>query len=290
MDFEEFNIEPLDHEQMRLESEIIKMRLEVEFGARFPPARMPDDDPEDEYVFLKRVLQLHQRIANTPPRPLRDMLNFGQFPLASVIEDEVELTKALHDILEYLETYNVIVDFELDYPDRVMYEFITTELPALEVIGAPADDEYICVLYESFHPNTSLEVEVFCLEFFDAIIGGEMREAFRLFFNEQIDQPKLCGRPQSEIVELSDRFLEYFPKICSWALRFGEDSDQIVDGDWTFAEGSGVASGRILYDICHDGNKTENLSGPWQCTIHRLEGRWWMGDFDFYGFSWGAEI
>jgi hypothetical protein len=287
MEFEEFGTPPLDEQEMRLESEIIKMRLHAEYGAVFPEAEVTGlPAPDLEYNFLKRVLQLHQRIANTPPRPLREVIDFRPLALFEEILDDVDLMIALEEALDYLEEQNVIVEFGREYPDRVMYEFVLNELPDLEVIGRPADDEYICVLYEAFHPNPEEEIEAFCEDFLRALFGLQLQEEFSLFFSKAVPLVKLFRTRNEDVLRLTERFLGYFPPITGWYLEFDEVEGRIGATKYDFGDGSGLTRGTIHYSVELEDGSFDTISGPFRFMLQRHEGLWQMRHFDFHGFSW----
>ncbi len=285
MEPEYFDAEPLDEEQMRLENEIMKLRLQAEYGSIFPDADTAESDPGPEYAFLKRVLQLHRRIAGTKPRPLREVLSFDQFIPADEFGNEHELSIALREALEYLEDANVIVDFDHDYPDRVMYDFITRELPELEVIGAPADDEYLCVVYEAFHPNPRADIEDFTDDLFSALFCGDISGYLAIYFRSHRLPPRLTAGTEQELSEVIKRFHECFECISHWQVRV--DDIEPDPGAALFVPGSGTCvRGTIEYTAALSDGSQQVITGPFRLDLLQEDGFWYASDFELRGFIW----
>ncbi len=284
MDFDEFGMPPLDEAGMRLESEIMKLRLNAEYGAVFPEPTPAGTDAGQEYHFLKRVLQLHQRIAETPPKPLKEVLNFGQFRPADSFLDEVELKDALWDALDYLEDSNVIVDFDHEYPDSVMYEFVTRELAELEVIGKPSDDEYICVLYEAFHPNQRADVEDFTEEFLEALFNREILKYRSLFFSARKPPLRLPDTGDDPLTDLILDFHQLYGYLAILDLEVS--SVDICNTDPEPEESAAFVYGRLRYEIELSDGATQEVEGPFQLYLGWESGTWYIADFQVPGLIW----
>jgi hypothetical protein len=288
MEFEGFNGMPLDEEEMRLENELMKLRLQAEYGAIFPDAKTTEADPGPEYAFLKRVLSLHQRLANTPPRPLREILDFSRFPDADSLDDELELNEALWDALDYLEDENVMVDFDYSYPDRTMYEFITRELPELEVIGKPTEDELVCILYEAFHPNIRADLEDFADEFFEALLSGEIQTYPTLYFSIHQLPAQLLYGTEDELHALIARFLDCFD-ITDWNVEILEIHSELKSGDGNPDEHAAVITGSLRYATALSDNTTHTISGDFRLNLEQSGKLWYAVDFQLPGFIWPAK-
>jgi hypothetical protein len=287
MELEEFEATPPSPEQMRLENELMKLRLHAEYGAIFPDPRTVDTAPGPEDTFLKQVLLLHRRLAATPPRPLKEVLDFRQVAPAESIDDDQALHAALWNALDHLEDENVIVDFDYEYPDRVMYEFITRELPELEIIGKPAPDAYICILYEAFHPNVRAELEAFSLEFFEALLGGEIQKYPALYFRKHRLPALLRENTEKALYAAIERFLNGFDAISYWEIRI-ENVEAAPDTKNGRAsdESCAFVAGTLLYAVSLSDGSGHTIEGPFRLDLAQASRLWFIVDFRLPGFTW----
>lgn len=146
-------------EAMQLENELMKLKMQAEFGALF--GNMMENTnlpPEIENQFLQHVYgfeKAYEKTENTTVSQLIDDYKFTPFEQLSKPEQE----QAWEKVQAVYSAKNMRIDFCNDYPLEVKYRFATEELPLEETMmtGMPSMTTYF--IYEEFHPNHAANIE-----------------------------------------------------------------------------------------------------------------------------------
>ncbi|HTE26328.1 hypothetical protein [Flavitalea sp.] len=157
-----------------LENEILLMKLNAEFGAQIflPEQRI---DPEIENHFLRSVYNFEKNAASG--RELQTIYKIIGEPVYpdETIMDEEQVSKKLDALLDLLYQHKIVLDTLVEYPDRALYRFITTEFFQVEIDLPGGTDCYMHLCYEDFYPNHDYD----------------LRQATRYFVNFIIDDLSL---------------------------------------------------------------------------------------------------
>jgi len=135
-----------------LENEILMMKLNAEFGARIflPENRVA---PEVENHFLRSVYEFEKNYATDHNRTtVFEKTGKPEFPPESTLGDEA-LSLQLDKLLKLMYEHKIVLDTLAEYPDRVLYRFITEEFLPMEVDSPSDTDCYLHFCYEDFYPN-----------------------------------------------------------------------------------------------------------------------------------------
>jgi hypothetical protein len=119
---EKFSDDP--EEQMRIENEILKLKLSAELGGQME--QFEDMPPELENLFLNNVLEFEHKHAESEEQTIYKILGQPVFAKADVLNDD-EVSDALRSIEVLLEEKSIVLDYAASYPDREKYRFITEE-------------------------------------------------------------------------------------------------------------------------------------------------------------------
>jgi hypothetical protein len=166
MEEESFSEDP--EEQLRIENEILKLKIQAELGGDFEGEA--NLSPDVENLFLRNVLEFEHQQANAPVKTLKEILDHPFFIPAEELNDE-EVSRSLSAMEELLETKGIVVDYATDYSARTKYKFITEELFEKEAPDIDIPGMFMHYIYEEFHPNHPMDIEAVTGQFFSTLDG-----------------------------------------------------------------------------------------------------------------------
>ena len=123
---EKFSDDPI--ENLRIENELLRLKLDAQYGENFKMETDGSLPPEVEHMFLNQVLNFEEQMKNQVEIRLQDKLDIKDQPLSAELSDE-EVTERLQHIESVMKANNLFLDrIHGPYPDREIYDFITLEL------------------------------------------------------------------------------------------------------------------------------------------------------------------
>ena len=274
---EPFSDDP--EEQLRTENELMKLKLQAEFGAMFGGnTNLP---PEIEQEFLKHVMAYEQHHTTAPLVMIFDYLGRPEYPLAAVLS-ESELEASLEKLENLLREKQILLDFgEAELPAAAKYDFVTNEVFPLQIQEPPPGIGNLVFSYEDFHPDHQ--------RYMEEIVADFMRDFFGNHFDEDTDY--LSRQLVSDkgpvtiaaFIEAVERFQGLFAGIKDYAYNISEtkvDEPQ-HEGEMTM----GFVEGAIRYTAILGGGEEQVISGPFKCYM-QYAGSWELFHFVLHGFSW----
>src|SRR3954470_16625322 len=123
LDEEKFSDDP--EEQLKIENDILKLKLQAELGADFTVEE--ELSPDVENIFLKNVLELEHQFANASYKTIFEIIG-SPVVMKEAELDEQEIKPALARLEELLDENGIVVDYGEEYDLRTKYRFITEEL------------------------------------------------------------------------------------------------------------------------------------------------------------------
>lgn len=265
-------------ENLRMENELLKLKLQAQFGATLGEGEnLP---PEIENQFLKNVYAFEQNLGDYKPIKVFELLGKPDFPKAINLDDD-SLKREYDRLMELIEKKSMAVDFIRPRNDRFMYQFITEELFDHETDNSmPGMTKHF--IYEEFHADHELDIRNRMDDF--------LRDWFRKEFNEFSSElgyqfiladGQILTREQTltKIQNLFDCYTSF--SNCQMALQ--EIKFQWNDETQT---GIGHAEGGVRYDAVLESGETVHFEGPFKLYLSN-EGGWWsIFYFIFPGFEW----
>ena len=273
---EKFSDDP--QENLRMENELLKLKLQAQFGATLGEGGNLPPDIENE--FLKNVYAFEQNLGDYKPIKVFELLGKPDFPKAINLDDD-SLKREYDRLMELMEKKSMAVDFIRPRNDRFMYQFITEKLFDHETDSSmPGMTKHF--IYEEFHPDHELDIQNRSDDF--------LRDWFRKEFNEfssELGYQFILANGQTltreetltKIQNLFDCYTSF--TNCQMALR--EIKFQWNDETQT---GMGHAEGGVRYDAVLESGETVHFEGPFKLYLSN-EGGWWsIFYFVFPGFEW----
>jgi len=277
------NIDPDDlplsddpEENLRMENEILRLKLKAELGAE--SHSMSNIPSEIENIFLKNVLNFEHAAAGAKQIKVYDLLKRPDFKPADEMNDK-DLEFALKKITALMIKKNIAVDFSGTYDSRTKYKFITEELFEHETNDFLIPGMFMHFDYEEFHPNHKLDIEHraigFLSQWFDRSLDNlswELSDSFVL--------------PDRKILS-RDQVAEKLKNTFDCYIAFTDYKYVIDDIHFELQKdfGMGHAEGKVKYTAVLENNEKIVLAGPFKLYLSFEHGWWAIVYFVFPGFE-----
>jgi hypothetical protein len=249
---------------LKTENEIMKLKMQAEFGAVIGSAE--DIPPEIEHQFLRNVYEFEQAWKNRPPQiTIYEKLGKPKFFKAEELSDE-EISKELDRFEELFEKNQIRLDFVAEYEDRLMYKFITEEFFLKETDNLKLPGFISGFIYEEYHPNHDFDLRRYTKEFIQGIVDKDMHCEYNQLHNtisnkkgEFIDKPSA----HKKIMDFCDHF-------DSFELR------ELEIHSVCFNEESAVVTFNLNFDGVMENLDRLNLVGIGSLHYIKYMGEFWQ--------------
>jgi len=155
---------------LRIENEIKKMKLSMEYGASFFSPFETKLSPEQEAQWLDHVQQFEDAYGKSKRILIYDFL--GNPAYKPVVEiPECDIKSELKGIINLLNEKGIGLDTICKVDDRELYRFITEELFIEETDDMMIEGMMCNFIYEEFHPNHEHDIKNCCKEFADKLLN-----------------------------------------------------------------------------------------------------------------------
>ncbi len=264
-------------EQLRMENQVLKLKLLAELGGEFE--QLEDLGPEMENIFLKNVIEFEHKYAQSPSKTIYEIIGKPEFKKSSGLSDQ-EIVVALQEVESLLRQKDIEVDYEVWYPERQKYEFITEELFAHEASMMVMPGMTMHFVYEEFHPNHDYYIrrraQQFCENWFD--------RSFDEYSFELAPSIDLPGHgPVSR-----EEFLVKVQQVFSSFQYFENgryDIDSITYKLHEEAVSTGLATGTVSYDGVLESGEVLHTQGVFKVYVQMERGMWQITAFEWPGFG-----
>lgn len=274
---EKFSDDP--EENLRIENEILKLKLQAETGALFGGSdNLP---PEIEHSFLQNVQQFENAWKDLKQVKVYDLLkkpSYKKLEELAAADIEPELKK----LFDLLEKNNMPLAVFGEYEPEIIYKFITEELFEHETDDIQLPGMIKNFTYEEFHPNHKMDIHARAMEF--------LSDWFEQKFTEhswELGDPFIVSNgtilPKQEVLKKINNVFESYSSFPNAKFFIAETSFQWDDERQS---GLGFAEGGAAYDAVMENGETIHFQGPFKLYMSN-EGGWWsIIYFIFPGFSW----
>jgi len=158
--------------KLRVENEIKKMKLTLEYGANFSTPSENNLPPEVESQWLDYIQKFEDSIAENNCVKIYDFVGKPVFKLVDEIS-ETEIEFELDRILNLLGQKGIELHTICEVNNRELYRFITEELLFEETNDMMIEGMTQNYIYEEFHPNHEHDIATRCNEFITDILNKE---------------------------------------------------------------------------------------------------------------------
>jgi hypothetical protein len=256
-----------------LENEILMMKLTAEFGARIflPEERVA---PEIENHFLRSVYAFEKSTAEKTSTRSTIASRVGKvdWMKEEALTDE-EVNTALSEILNHLYHHKIVLDTLAEYPDRVLYRFITTEFLDVAVDGIGDNDCYFHFCYEDFYPNHEYDLKQASRHFVEFVLDGvSIMPQGGLYTRVCTSSGLVIGYKEAMSVIRASAAEFFQPSLLQFTIS-----------DLTISEPLALVVFSVKYEAClQDGDKII-IEGDGRFEFILSDEIWWIARLSFPG-------
>jgi hypothetical protein len=270
---------PEDPEDLRLENEILKLKLQAEMGARFESSE--ELPPELEHQFLQQVVAFEEASRTVQTKKVYDILGRPPFRRLEELTPQ-EIGPELHRLYNLLEEKNMELDVQGQYDDVILYRFITEELFEHETDDFNLPGMITHFTYEEFHPNHKMDIEERTKEFFNDWFERRMNE-YSWELGQGFVLPNARQLSRDQVLSKLGAFFEAFPVFFEPDYRVDEIAFQWNEEQKT---GLGHVEGVVSYGAQMESGEEVQWDGPFKLYLSYEQGWWSIFYFVMPGFSW----
>jgi hypothetical protein len=274
---EKFSDDP--QENLRIENEILKLKMKAESGAYFCGSnKLP---PEIENEFLLNVQQLEDAWKDVKYVKVYDLVGKPDFKKARESSDS-EVKDGLEKLLHLLNEHNINLAVHGEYEPRIIYRFITEELFEHETDDLQLPGMSKNFIYEEFHPNHKTDIEECARNFLNHWFeknfdehSSELNDPFILSDGTIINKEKVLKKMN-----------DVFASFTSFTNCQFTDIETGFEWDEEEKRGIGHAEGGVRYDAVMGNGETIHFEGPFKLYMSSEDYYWGIFYFVFPGFRW----
>lgn len=265
---EPFSDDP--EEQLRIENDLLRLKLQAETGADLH--QLEDVSPEVEHAFLNNILAFERQLDSVEEVSIFSMLGEpADFRNESELSDE-EISMELVRLTELMSATNIEVDYGMEYPDRLKYKFITEELFLHETQRFDIPDMVNHYIYEEFHPNHKLTIEGMAEDFLDMWLAKSLDEENDIFGAEFVSR--------NNSIYSKKQFFALVRYVFDAYLSFDNGAYEITHisfnetNDEKQVKGMGAAEGMIRYDAMLESKEVQTIQQPFKLFMVQMDHYW----------------
>jgi hypothetical protein len=264
-------------ENLRMENELLKLKLKAELGA--DPQSVSDIDPEIENEFLKNVFAFEHNYANAKPVKVYDLAGKPDFKKSDDLDDE-RIEAALEELTDLLSEKSIRIYFGDDCDSRTRYHFITEELFHHETTFMPMPGMIHCFDYEEFHPNHKKDIENRAQEFLSEWFERDISERSWALASQFI-------LPDRKILSKAD-VVAQLNRIFDAYTAFTDEKHIINDVGFQLDgyTGLGHAGGMVRYNAVLENGEIIPIGGHFKLYMTLETGWWSIFHIVFPGFEY----
>lgn len=228
----------LQPEDLRIENEVLKLKMNAMFGAKFDNSEsMP---PQLENIFLNQVLQFETAWAESTPVTMHEAIGSPSCPPAETL-DEKEMRNELGKIYNLFQKHNISLSFQKELPLSTVYRFITEELFKVTMLPQ-VPGMFHMYSYEEFHPDHQADIEAVVKQFMEGYFNKEKEECMYLLEEELMGKDKDCVLKEN-VSGLLDMIFETYLVFanCNYSI---DEVKFCVEGD----DGAALVKGEVSYE------------------------------------------
>lgn len=270
-------------ENLRLENELLKLKMQAEFGAMFGESST-DMTAEMEHAFLQNILAFEEQYQNRKVRKVYDLVGQPSFKPAELLTEE-EIKEELKRLVLHMREKKINLHVQSKYPALVLYKFITEELFEHETDDMEAAGMTQNFIYEEFHPNHKADLEEATMRFLKNWFEQDCDD-YAYFLEEQMVLPHTI--PPSFITR--EEVLSKLKHVFDSYLKFDDCKYTIADigFQWDDMQNSGMGHGEgaVKYSVELENGERQFIEGPFKIYFSNRYGAWSVMHFIFPGFNW----
>ena len=267
-------------ENLRIENEILKLKMQAERGALFGGS-MDDLPPEIESEFLINVQQFEDSFEKAKMISLYECIGRPMYKKVDELKPE-EAEEEIRRIMELMHSKNIILEVQGQYELSVIYKFIIEELFQEQIKEVNFPGYIHSFIYEEFHPNHHVDIAKTAQHFLDHWFEKSFDENSTEFTGQIITaEGKIFSK--QDVMEKLVNCLKSYRQFTN--IKF-KGSDTSFEWDDKVGKGLGHAEGMFSYDAELEGGEFIHIEEPFKLYMSNEDGFWRIFYFVFPGFAW----
>ncbi|HEY8687916.1 MAG TPA: hypothetical protein VIM07_01675 [Chitinophagaceae bacterium] len=274
---EKFSDDP--KENLRIENEILKLKMQAESGAYFSENSNTELPPEIENEFLRNVQQFENAWKDVKYVKVYNAIGEPDFTKADELSPP-EIENELKRLFTLLNKHNINLDVLGKYEPLTIYRFITEELFEHETDDMQMPGMTKNFIYEEFHPNHTMDIEektkYFLGHWFEKSFNEyswELNDPFILFDGTVLSK--------QEVINKMNNFFDCYTLFSECKYAIADVSFQLSDEE----KGIGHAEGAVSYKAEMENGEVVKFEGPFKLYMSNEYGSWSIFYFIFPGFA-----
>jgi hypothetical protein len=263
---------------LKLDIEIMKLKMQAEFGAVFGSSG--EIPPDIEKQFLQDVFEIEK---NMNSAGMVTVFKFIGEPTFSLLKEmcEEDVPGELDRLYQVLESNDLsLVSFH-NYPPSVIYQFITEELFLEEIENYKLPGMMGVFVYENFHPNHESEIREITIDFLGGWQALKWEDMWRFLFSCAVLPDGTTLTEDEFKAKLAEQSAKYS------SLQMFEFSIENIQFEWKDEVlGLGFSEGKISYLAILKSGLTRYSEGSFKCYFCNNDGYWRISSFCLPGFDW----
>ena len=275
---ENFSDDP--EQNVRLENEILKLKMQAERNALFG-GNMEELDPEVEAEFLKNVQSFEDSFAKAKQVSIYEYVGKPVYKAVDDLKPE-EVKGELKRIMEILHSKNIVLEVQGRYELSVIYKFITEELFQEQIRDIQFPGYIHSFIYEEFHPNHTIDIGRTAQDFLNHWFEKKFDENSTELANQLVTAEGQIHTSGEVITKLRNCLNSY---ISFTNIKFN-GTDTSFEWNENDKSGLGHAEGMFKYEAEIENGEIINIEGPFKLYMINEDGFWRIFYFVFPGFAW----
>jgi hypothetical protein len=279
MDGEDFSEE--HRENMRIENEILRIKLKAQYGDAFYMESNEGLPPEIENQFLKSMMAFEDEYAREEYTTIYDRIGRPEFAPTNEIAEE-ELQPQIERLMQLLDKNDISLRIcDGPYPAQVIHRFITEELFQHKIEKNPIAGMTSNFIYEEFYPNHKADIIKRTHTF--------LRHWFERKFNEYCTELSWhcvssdgTKYTREDIITKTKMFFEAFHEFNDDGYNIDNISFELQEDD---ERGLGFSEGTLKYKAFLENGEFIQYQGPYKLYMHLEDGWWSIFNFIMPGFK-----
>ena len=262
-------------EALRLENELLIMKLKVELGRDV--CRTDDMPPAMANSFLKTALALEHALINQKRDTIYNILGKPVCVPAEELTDE-QIIPALQHLGDLLKQKNIRVVFTDRQTNRTRYAFITEELFLKETDYVDYGGMQSVYHYELIHPDPKDELETTFIMFLASFEGNCFRDEDKESLFSETVWATNGNLTRKEVTLKLRNVLDCYTALKTEAIKITDI--RVVEDK---KSSCGVVEGYIKYNATLEGNEVLSFMGPFRIFQMLEDKEWLIKMFDMPG-------
>lgn len=260
-------------EELQQENNFLKAKLIAEKGAKIEETSPMPAEMENEW--LNYIFNFEEVAKKVPKITVFEKIGKPHYKPAHELS-EAQVSKELEYLYIQMNKHGIDLSCICDYPDQVIYKFITEELFEYVLNDIKVEGLIHCFTYEDFHPNHKYDIQQIVLNILEALLSREWHKMDGTFLSNFI-QTHTKTISEDELINKIQLFQKSF---INCAIKKMEINHLHINSE--IAEASVEID--LNYELFFIADRKESYEGISKFTLTKEYGFWNVTSISIPGF------